>query len=81
MSLMEQLEAEASKFNIRVNAVAKGVELEAPDGWQFSAELHALVTTQWDCDPMPNVLRRAIADVREHGPRLQTCPDDCPCKE
>ena len=81
MKLREQLEIEAAKYGIKVNDVEKGVELEAPEGMQFDAELHWLVNTQWDRDPMPNVLRSAMRDVREYGPRLRKCPDDCPCKE
>lgn len=81
MNLRTQLESEAARFGIKVNDVPKGVELEAPEGMQFDTELHWLVNAQQDIDPMPNVLRRAIQDVHEYGPRLQKCPDDCPCKD
>lgn len=81
MKLREQLELEAAKYGIKVNDVFGGVELEAPDGMQFDEELHWLVSSQADRDPMPNVLRGAIRDVREYGPRLKKCPHDCPCKE
>lgn len=81
MNLREQLEIEAAKFGIIVSDEHKGVCLDAPDGWQFDTELHGLVSSQWDRDPMPNVLRAAIRDVREYGPRLRRCPEDCPCKE
>lgn len=81
MNLRQELEQEAAKYGIIVVDVHKGVELQAPDGMRFDDELHALVNSQWDLDPMPNVLRSALRDVREWGPRLQKCPDDCPCKE
>ncbi len=81
MNLREQLEAEAAKYGIIVNDVEKGVELEAPQGMQFDTDLHWLVSSQWDLDPWPNVLRSAIRDAREYGPKLTKCPDDCPCKE
>lgn len=81
MNLREQLECEAAKYGITVNDVAKGVELEAPKGMQFDTELHFLVSTQFDHEPMPNVLKRAIRDVQEYGPKLQKCPDDCCCND
>ena len=81
MNLREKLEIEANKFGIIVNDVAKGVELEAPPGMRFDLDLHCLVSTQWDNDPMPNVLRAAIRDVAEYGPRLQDCPNDCSCRD
>jgi hypothetical protein len=81
MKLMEQLESEAAKYGIVVCPESRGVTLDAPEGMQFEEQLHALVCSQWDDEPMPNVLRRAIRDVREYGPRLKKCPNDCPCKE
>lgn len=81
MKLLQQLEREAAQYGITVNESAKGWVLDAPDGMQFEDELHALVASPWDHEPIPNVLRRAIADVREYGPRIRKCPDDCPCKD
>jgi hypothetical protein len=81
MKMRNELEIEAAKYGIKVNDTEGGVELEAPDGMQFGPELHCLVNAQWDHNPMPNVLRAAIQDVREHGPRIQKCPEYCPCKE
>jgi len=81
MKLREQLEQEAAKYGIAVDDTMKGVVLDAPEGYQFESELHALVSAQWDGDPMPNVLRSAIKDVRIYGPKLRKCPADCPCKE
>ena len=81
MNLREQLELEASKYGIKVIDVPDGFELEAPNGMQFDEELHCLVASQGDNDPMPNVLRSAIQDVMEYGPRLSACPENCSCKE
>lgn len=81
MKLLDQLEKEAKAFGITVEEVRKGVELLAPDGYCFGEGLHGLVSSQWDHEPMPNVYRRAISDLRENGPRLQKCSDDCACKE
>lgn len=81
LSLREQLENEAKEYGLIVEDVADGVEIRTPDGFRFEPDLHGLVTAQWDHDPMPNVLRRAIKDVRTYGPHIERCPEDCPCKE
>jgi len=81
MNLYNQIELEAKRYNLIVDHVIGGVEIRTPMGWQFDAELHGLVSSQQDNEPMPNALRRALRDIREHGPRIQKCPDDCPCRE
>lgn len=81
MKLRDQLEQEAAHYNIIVEDTHKGVQLIAPDGFCFDTDLHGLVSSQWDHEPMPNVLRSAIQDVRTYGPRMQKCPDNCSCKE
>lgn len=81
LSLREQLETEAKQFGLIVEDVADGVEVMTQEGFQFEPDLHGLVTVQWDHDPYPNVLRRALKDVRTYGPHVKKCPEDCPCKE
>ena len=76
---MEQLETEAAKYKIVVEEGAGEVVLVAPDGMQFDDDLHSLVNSTWDRDPWPNVVRSAINDVKEYGPRLQPCPTGCEC--
>ena len=81
MNLREQLNKEAEKWGIIVEDVHDGVELRTKPGFQFDRELHGLVTSRWDNEPFPNVLRRAIKDARENGPYIQPCPKGCPCEE
>ncbi|MFZ0708715.1 MAG: hypothetical protein WAM53_01615 [Terrimicrobiaceae bacterium] len=81
MKLVTQNEAEAARYGIEVEFNGRGVVLDAPEGWQFDDELHSLVSSQWDNEPMPNVYRAALRDIAHYGPRLKRCPDDCPCKE
>ena len=81
MKLLEQIKNEAKPYGIIVEEITNGVELLAPDGYCFDEELHGLVSVQWDNEPMPNVYRRAIRDIREGGPRLRKCADDCGCRE
>lgn len=79
---MDQLISEAKKYGITVEQSAfDSVELIAPDGMCFEPGLHSLVNGRWDNDPLPNVMRSALRDLREHGPRLQKCADDCDCKD
>ncbi len=82
MRLMDQLIAEAARFGITVNEEAKAIILDAPEGYQFGPELHALVNAKEDsAEPWSKIIRSAIDDVRENGPLLEPCPPDCPCKE
>lgn len=80
-NLREQLDQEAAKYGLIVEDVRKGVEVLAPDGFCFDKDLHGLVSSQWDHMPMPNVFRNALRDIREYGPKLMKCPDDCGCKD
>lgn len=76
------VQSEAQKHGAKAVAGPGGsIELEAPQGYQFDAELHVLVTAPWDLDKERVVLFRALQDIRENGPRIKKCPDDCPCKE
>ena len=81
MSLRDKLEIEAAKYCIIVNDDPAGVTLDLPPWMQFEPELHALVCVQWDNEPMPNVIRRAIKDVQDYGPYIDECPEDCSCRE
>lgn len=79
--LIGKLEQLAKQFDVKVEYEYKGVCLVTAEGYQFDTELHGLVSSQWDNEPMPNVYRRAIKDLKENGPRIRPCPIDCPCKD
>lgn len=81
MKMHEKIEAEAARYGITVEWESKGVCLLAPDGCCFDLELHGLVSSQWDNEPMPNVYRAALKDIAWYGPRLIKCPPGCSCKE
>jgi len=77
--LIEQLETAAGRFGIEVSYVADGIELLAPDGFRFDTDLHCLCIVSTE-QPWPNILRGALSDVCEYGPRLERCPADCSCR-
>lgn len=81
MKLLKQIEKEAEVYNVIVNPLQDGVELIAPEGYCFEEGLHALVSAQWDHEPMPNVYRAGLKDLRENGPRLKPCALDCECRD
>lgn len=63
------------------------IMIDAPAGKQFDPELHCLVVTQPDAEtgpfrlaPWSTVVASAYRDLMEYGPRVQDCPDDCPCR-
>lgn len=75
----------AARYGIAVETTGgpynRAIYLDAPDGFRFEPELHCLVTEQGDNDPWSSVIESALEDIAWHGPRINKCPDDCPCKE
>lgn len=60
------------------------IELTAPDGFQFDADLHSLVNEQGDAEegglePFDEVILAAIEDIKNYP--IKKCPDDCVCRE
>ena len=80
--LFAQLEAKAAEHKVKVVEGAFGsIELEAPEGMRWDADLHVLVTAPWDNDTRRSIIRGAIKDLKNNVQFLHKCPDDCACKE
>lgn len=75
--MLNELVHAAASFECQVREVSGGVEVECKAGRCFAPELHTLVSVQWDGEPMPNVLRRAIRDIEANGPLIQDCRPTC----
>lgn len=81
-ALRQYLADEAKKYGVLVEDCAcGGVELRTPEGKQFDTELHGLVSSPWDGQNYRHCLFAALKDLKENGPRVRNCPENCPCKE
>tara|TARA_R110000823_G_C15644475_1_gene470261 strand:+ start:174 stop:437 length:264 start_codon:yes stop_codon:yes gene_type:complete len=79
--LNDQLETLAKSYDITVIDDGREIELTLPQGYRFEVGLHCLVSSPWDNERYLQVLRKAIADVQEHGPYIEICDDkECDCQ-
>jgi hypothetical protein len=76
---------EAKYFGLKLEVGVKlkhfEVEVCSPDGFRLEDETHSKVNSAWDETTNEQIWKSALEDIRYYGPRLEKCPDDCPCKE